>query len=91
MNSLINLIEILKTNPHFGNFGESIEISDNVNVNDEYGITPLHVADLKGYFDICKMLLALGTHVSIRTHCGYTAADFINGKVGANYIGIAYY
>lgn len=88
MTKLIDLIEILKTQRHFFGFGELIEICDNVNVSDENGITPLHVAALSGQLDICKMLIALGAHVSIKTHFGYKAADFIKEKVEANYVEI---
>ena len=50
-----------------------IESIDDINLVDECGMTPLHLAAYRGYHDVCKTLLKKGSLCSIKTKNNYMA------------------
>ena len=51
-------------------------MSDMVNAQTNEGLTPLHIAAIKGHLDICQLLFAYGADPHIRDRRGFTALQF---------------
>lgn len=56
-----------------------------INVKDQYGYTPLHIAALKGLADCVEILIYFGADVSVKTKSGMTALSIITKKCPASF------
>ncbi|KAG5893923.1 hypothetical protein JTB14_028733 [Gonioctena quinquepunctata] len=56
-----------------------------VNVKDQYGYTPLHIAALKGLAECVETLIYHGADVTAKCKCGVTALNIITKKVPASF------
>lgn len=51
-------------------------MTDMVNAQTSEGLTPLHMAAIKGHLEICQLLISYGADSHIPDRCGFTALDF---------------
>ncbi|WP_395462943.1 ankyrin repeat domain-containing protein [Wolbachia endosymbiont of Cantharis cryptica] len=57
-----------------------MEVKANMNICEQQGYTPLHLAVQKDYFYIAQLLIEKGADLSIRCNDGYTAIDMFISK-----------
>ena len=57
----------------------------NINSQDKDGNTALHYAVKHGQIQTCKLLVSLGTDITIKNNSGSTAMDLLSSQHGKNY------
>lgn len=62
-----------------------ISYGGSINVQDQYGYTPLHIAALKGYSQCVETLIYYGADVSAKSKSGVTALSIITKKCPASF------
>lgn len=63
-----------------------ISYDASINVKDQYGYTPLHIAALKGYSQCVETLIYYGADVSAKAKSGMTALSIITKKCPASFV-----
>lgn len=76
MTNLIALISNTKCVKRLAEAKKLIEEGADINITNNFGATPLHIAALYGHFKICKILIEHGAKINVKCKGGRTPLEF---------------
>jgi ankyrin repeat protein len=83
----MDLIEASKTN-HYELVKKLIDEGTKVDIKDKFGNTPLMYASIKGYIDICTLLIEKGANVKVKNNDNETILQNVLYEIGENTRGV---